>query len=171
MKLLLVLFVVLMLVGAACAPASRKARNAANRNPTTQAANSNTTSQGANNNAASQAANGDTASQGASNTTGSQIVSASTGDAAKGKTLFSSSCGACHGPEAKGLPNLGKDLTTSDFVKSHSDEQLIDFVKKGRPASDPANTTGIDMPPKGGNPVLNDENLNDIITFVRSLSE
>jgi disulfide bond formation protein DsbB len=92
------------------------------------------------------------------------------GDAGRGRTLFSSSCTACHGPDAKGLPNLGKDLTTSAFVKSQTDPQLLAFIKRGRPASDPANTTGVDMPPKGGNPVLTDANLGDIIAFIRSVN-
>lgn len=47
-------------------------------------------------------------------------------------------------------------MTTSEFIKSQSDAQLVEFIKKGRPASDPANTTKVDMPPKGGNPALTD---------------
>ena len=102
---------------------------------------------------------------------GAQNISASSGDAAKGKTLFTSSCSSCHGPDAKGLPNLGKNLTTSTFVKSESDAQLLAFIKKGRPSSDPANTTGVDMPPKGGNPAITDANLNDIISFIRTINK
>ncbi|MCI0393757.1 MAG: cytochrome c [Chloroflexi bacterium] len=93
------------------------------------------------------------------------------GDATAGQTLFQQSCSACHGPDGKGLPNLGKDLTTSDFAKSQSDQELLAFVKQGRPASDPANTTGVDMPPKGGNPALSDEQILDIIAYVRTLEE
>ena len=74
----------------------------------------------------------------------------------KGKTVFEGTCISCHGPDAKGLPGLGKDLTTSEFVAAQTDNQLIGFVKKGRPASDPANTNKVDMPPKGGNPALTD---------------
>jgi disulfide bond formation protein DsbB len=44
-------------------------------------------------------------------------------------------------------------------------------LKKGRPASDPANTTKVDMPPKGGNPALTDQDLADIVTYVRSLQK
>jgi disulfide bond formation protein DsbB len=93
------------------------------------------------------------------------------GDPAKGKELYAGSCAACHGPDAKGLPNLGKDLTASEFVKSLSDSELLEFIKKGRPASDPENTTGVDMPPKGGNPALTDEQLMDIIAYIRTLEE
>ncbi|NOZ28159.1 MAG: cytochrome c [Chloroflexi bacterium] len=92
-------------------------------------------------------------------------------DLAQGKKLFEQSCSACHGPDAKGLPGLGKDLTTSEFVKGMTDEELLGFIKKGRPASDPENTTGVDMPPKGGNPALTDEQIQVIIGYIRSLQE
>ncbi len=90
---------------------------------------------------------------------------------AQGKQWYEQTCSSCHGPDAKGLPNLGKDLTTSEFVKSQTDEGLLEFVKKGRPASDPANTTGVDMPPKGGNPALTDDQIRAIIAYIRSLQQ
>ncbi len=93
------------------------------------------------------------------------------GDASKGAEKFASTCVACHGPDATGVTGLGKDLTTSEFVKGKSDAELIAFVKVGRPASDPANTAGVDMPPKGGNPVLTDQDLADIIAYLRTLEK
>ena len=79
---------------------------------------------------------------------------------------------ACHGPEAKGVKGLGKYLTTSEFVKSQSAVvDLSKFLAKGRPSSDPANTTKVDMPPKGGNPALKDEDLVNIAAFLRSLQK
>jgi disulfide bond formation protein DsbB len=93
------------------------------------------------------------------------------GDAAAGKTAFEGTCSACHGMDAKGVPGLGKDLTISQFVISQSEEQFLSFLKTGRPSSDPANTTGIDMPPKGGNPSLDDEDLLDIIAYIRSIHQ
>lgn len=94
---------------------------------------------------------------------------AAAGDPAKGEELFMQTCSACHGPDAKGLPNLGKDLTNNKFIQGLSDDELLAFVKQGRPSGDPANTTGIDMPPKGGNPALTDEQILDIIAFLRTL--
>jgi disulfide bond formation protein DsbB len=79
-------------------------------------------------------------------------------------------CSACHGPDARGLPNLGKDLVASEFVAGLTDEALLEFIKTGRPLWDPLNTTGIDMPPKGGNPALKDEEIFAIIAYLRSLS-
>ncbi|RMF87895.1 MAG: cytochrome c [Nitrospinota bacterium] len=90
---------------------------------------------------------------------------------AQGKTLFLQSCSACHGPDAKGLPHLGKNLRASAFVKGLSDAELLAFIKKGRPSFDPANTTHVDMPPKGGNPALTDEQLQAIIAYIRSIAE
>lgn len=95
----------------------------------------------------------------------------STGDAAAGATLYQQSCVACHGPGAKGVAGLGKDMTTSEFVYGLSDEELLAFVKTGRSTSDPANTTGVDMPPKGGNPALSDAQILDIIAYIRTLHE
>jgi len=79
-------------------------------------------------------------------------------------------CSACHGPDARGLPNLGKDLVASEFVAGLTDAELLEFIKTGRPLWDPLNTTGIDMPPKGGNPALKDEDILAIIAYLRSLS-
>jgi disulfide bond formation protein DsbB len=95
----------------------------------------------------------------------------SKGDATKGKTVFVGTCSACHGPEGKGIPSLGKDMTTSAFIKGQTDDQLLDFLKKGRPASDPLNTVKVDMPPKGGNPALVDQDLYNVIAFIRTLQK
>jgi disulfide bond formation protein DsbB len=94
-----------------------------------------------------------------------------TGDATAGKTKFESTCSTCHGPDAKGIPGLGKDLTTSEFGKTLPDAEFILFITKGRPASDPANTTGVDMPPRGGNPAFTDQDLADIVAYVRTLEQ
>lgn len=91
------------------------------------------------------------------------------GDAAKGKELFATTCAACHGPEGKGVQGLGKDMTTSTFIAEKNDADLLAFVKVGRAPTDPLNTTGVLMPPKGGNPALTDEQLMDIIAFVREI--
>jgi disulfide bond formation protein DsbB len=93
------------------------------------------------------------------------------GDPVAGKEAFSKTCVSCHGPNAEGMPNLGKDLTTSEFVHSKTNQELVEFFKVGRPASDPLNTTGVDMPPKGGNPALTDDDLLNIAAFVRSIQK
>jgi disulfide bond formation protein DsbB len=94
---------------------------------------------------------------------------AAAGDAGKGKDLYSKSCSACHGPNGEGVTGLGKPFMTSEFVKDSSDDDLLAFVKRGRPVGDSANTTGVDMPPKGGNPALTDGDLRDILAFIRTM--
>ena len=96
---------------------------------------------------------------------------AAAGDAANGQVLFTSTCSACHGPAGTGIAGLGKDLTTSTFAAEKTDVELIEFIRTGRPASDPLNTTGIDMPPRGGNPALTDDDLADIVSFLRSIHQ
>ncbi|MBE7529802.1 MAG: cytochrome c [Ardenticatenaceae bacterium] len=95
----------------------------------------------------------------------------SSGNVEEGKTLFAGTCSACHGPDGKGVTGLGKDLTTSIFVMERTDAEVLAFLKTGRPASDPLNTTGVDMPPKGGNPALDDTKLMDIIAYLRELEK
>lgn len=69
------------------------------------------------------------------------------------------------------MPGLGKDLITSKFVKSETTDKLVAFLKVGRPATDPLNTTKVDMPPRGGNPALTDDDLKDIAEYVRQMNK
>lgn len=102
---------------------------------------------------------------------GAAQPAAAAGDAANGQKLYSQICIACHGPEGKGVTGLGKDLTTSTWVAGQTDQQLIEFIKKGRDPGDPLNTTGVAMPPRGGNPALKDQEIADIVAFVRSIHQ
>lgn len=87
----------------------------------------------------------------------------------QGESLFVQ-CVACHGPDARGLPNLGKNLVESEFVASQTDDALVQFIITGRPIWDPLNTTGIDMPGKGGNPAMTTEDIQAIVAYIRSLA-
>ena len=100
---------------------------------------------------------------------GTETISDNSAMVAAGKAEFARVCSACHGPEGKGMPNLGKDITTSKFVASDTDEQLLAFIKEGRAADHPDNTTGIPMPPKAGDPTLTDEKIMEIIAYMRSI--
>lgn len=90
---------------------------------------------------------------------------------ASGKQLFERSCLACHGEGGVGLENLGKPLVGTEFMRNISDAELLAFIKTGRSTDDPANTTGVAMPPKGGNPALTDEQIEAIIAYLRSLGD
>lgn len=87
-----------------------------------------------------------------------------------GREIFVASCSACHGPNGEGIEGLGKPFTTSEFVTTSSDKELMTMIKMGRPVWDAANTTGLDMPSKGGNPAITDDQLSIIISYIRSVS-
>jgi mono/diheme cytochrome c family protein len=93
------------------------------------------------------------------------------GDAAEGESFFQETCSICHGTDAKGIPDLGKDLTISTFVRGLSDDDLVLFITSGRLVDDPLNTTGVVMPPRGGNPALTDSDLLDIVAYIRTIEE
>jgi disulfide bond formation protein DsbB len=89
---------------------------------------------------------------------------------AQGKAEYRKTCATCHGPDAEGMPRLGKPLHDNEFVRSQSDEELVQFLKEGRPATHPDNTRGVDMPPKGGNPAITDQQLQLIVAYMRSIA-
>jgi cytochrome c oxidase subunit III len=91
------------------------------------------------------------------------------GDAIIGQTLWMGTCRSCHDVDGRGIAGQGKDLRGSAFIASKTDKQLVEFVKVGRMPFDKLNTTGVQMPPRGGNPLLKDEQLLDIIAHMRSL--
>jgi len=87
----------------------------------------------------------------------------------QGKAIFDRICATCHGKDANGLPKLGKGLRGNEFTQSQSDAELVTFLKTGRPATHPLNTTGVDMPPKGGDPTIQEEDLHNVVAFLRTL--
>jgi mono/diheme cytochrome c family protein len=93
------------------------------------------------------------------------------GDPAAGRLLFTTTCAACHGPAAQGLPGLGKNLIASDFVAGLTDQELVEFIKVGRAAGDPLNTTGVAMPAQGGQAALTEQELYDIAAYIRSAQQ
>ncbi len=80
-------------------------------------------------------------------------------------------CSSCHGLNGEGMEGLGKPLISSTFAVTKTDKELMNFIKTGRPMWDPENTTGIDMPPKGGNPALTDEEITQIIAYIREIDK
>lgn len=111
------------------------------------------------------------ANQGAQQSASNQTASLEKGDPETGQPLYIQSCSACHGPDGTGIKGLGKDLTTSQFAKNLSDKEFLEYVKQGRSVDDPLNTTGVAMPPKGGNPALTDQQIMHIIAYIRTLEK
>lgn len=88
---------------------------------------------------------------------------------AHGQQLAGQSCSSCHGEDFEGVKNLGPALTDNGFIQDHTDNELIDFIKKGRAKDAQDSETGLAMPPYGGNPRLTDDDLADIVLFLRTL--
>ena len=88
-----------------------------------------------------------------------------------GRQLYLATCAACHGAGGQGLPHQGPDLRASRFLAQSSDANLLKFLATGRPVGDPLNTSGLPMPPRGGNPSLTDRHLGQVVQYVRTLSE
>ena len=92
-----------------------------------------------------------------------------TGDAVLGEAIYGTVCVACHGTDAGGIEGLGPALAGNEFVAVQSDDDLVGFLTVGRGTDDSANTTGVAMPPRGGNPSLTDDDLYDVVAYLRTL--
>lgn len=92
------------------------------------------------------------------------------GDALAGERLFATACATCHGFDAEGFPGLGKALRENLSIRDNSEDQLVQFLKEGRAEDDLLNSTGVEMPPRGGDPALSDQDLRDVAAFLRSIN-
>ncbi|MBK8134624.1 MAG: cytochrome c [Anaerolineae bacterium] len=87
-----------------------------------------------------------------------------------GERVFQGVCAACHGFNARGISGLGPSFVGNEFVNGRSNQDLLAFVSVGREVRDPANKSGVAMPARGGNPSLTDNDLLDVIYYIRSLN-
>ncbi len=88
----------------------------------------------------------------------------------EGKTIFNGAgiCMACHGMDAKGVPNLGANLTDEEWnLGDGSYEAIVKTITEG--VSSDKSSSGTVMPPKGGSQI-NDEQLRAVAAYVWSLS-
>ena len=90
-------------------------------------------------------------------------------DLARGEKLYRQTCATCHGMQGEGIDRLGKSLIGNEFVALNSDSALLEFIIEGRSATHPDNTQGVDMPPRGGNARLTDDDIAAIIAYTRTL--
>lgn len=91
------------------------------------------------------------------------------GGAAQGQEIYRSTCAACHGQNAEGVDGLGTKLSDNKFIQDQSNADLILFITVGRSTTDPANTTGVEMPAKGGNSSLTEQDIADVVDYLRTL--
>ena len=80
---------------------------------------------------------------------------AAAGDTAKGKSVYDTSCMACHGTGAAGAPKLGDKTAWAPRIKQGLDT-LHQAALKGKGA----------MPPKGGNAALSNAEVNAAVDFM-----
>jgi disulfide bond formation protein DsbB len=67
------------------------------------------------------------------------------------------------------MPHRGANLRDSTFIAARDDRQLMAFIKKGRLPGDADSVDGLFMPPRGGNPALDDAHLAQIVTILRQI--
>ncbi len=90
------------------------------------------------------------------------------GNVERGEAYYLQSCAGCHGPTGLG-EGVGVPLINSEFVLNINDEELLSFLQVGRSADDPASVTGVTMPAYGGRTDWGDQQLWDIIAYLRQL--
>lgn len=83
--------------------------------------------------------------------------------AMSGKEVYQSTCIACHGSSGEGtLPGV-PDLDDPKGVLTKSDAELAKNITSGfRSPGSP-----LSMPPKGGNPALNSDDIDAVIRYMR----
>ncbi|MCB9454027.1 MAG: FG-GAP repeat protein [Anaerolineaceae bacterium] len=99
------------------------------------------------------------------------VTPSQAGDWERGQAYYGETCFACHGLNGEGIPNLGLPLVTSPLVGYSPDSELLAFLKEGRSADNPQNTTGVSMPPSGGRIDWDDQHLLDVIAYLRHLRD
>ena len=95
-------------------------------------------------------------------------ASIAVGSPEDGESLYVT-CAGCHGAGGEGTEGVGVALAQNEFIQSHSDNELVAYIKEGRAADAPDNRSGIAMPPWGGNLFLNEQQLHHIVAFLRTL--
>lgn len=90
------------------------------------------------------------------------------GDPISGADIYKGTCAACHARDLAGVDGVGTRLAPSDFVTSMSEQALAEFIAQGRTIDDPDSVMGLDMPPKGGNPSLSDQDLLDVSAYLQA---
>lgn len=86
-----------------------------------------------------------------------------------GAALYAQACALCHGEHGAGVEGLGTALADSPHVSGLAEDELVTVIRDGRAADAADNRTGIAMPPSGGQSDLTDEQIGDIVLYIKSL--
>jgi mono/diheme cytochrome c family protein len=92
-------------------------------------------------------------------------------DLERGQRYYEETCAGCHGFQGEGVAGLGLPLVTSPLVMYASDLELLIFLRVGRPADHPDSTLGISMPPSGGRPDWNNDEMGNVVAYLRQLRD
>ncbi|MFV1990580.1 MAG: cytochrome c [Acidimicrobiales bacterium] len=95
-------------------------------------------------------------------------ASVAPGDPVSGAQAYRSVCASCHGADLGGVSGLGRSLMPSRFITERSNDELAAFIVEGRPIDDPDNTTGVPMFPRAGNPFLTDQDIANIVVYIKA---
>ena len=90
------------------------------------------------------------------------------GNPLEGAPLYRAVCATCHGADLAGVAGLGRSLVPSSFIADQSHDDLVTFIIEGRPIGHPDNITGVAMLPRGGNPSLNDQDIANIVAYIKA---
>jgi len=97
------------------------------------------------------------------------INSFAAGDSAKGKESYNQICAMCHGDTGKGdgvaaasLDPKPRDLSSSEYVSTLTDEHIFNVIKEGGESVGKSNL----MPAWGA--VLSDDKIWDVIAYLRA---
>ena len=93
------------------------------------------------------------------------------GDPVRGKELYIAYGAGAHGVEGEGVAGLGPALNTSTFIASHTDSELVEFLRAGRAPDAADNGSGVMMPPNGSIANATDQDLLDVVAYLRTLQE
>ena len=90
------------------------------------------------------------------------------GDPLAGAPAYRGVCATCHGADLGGVQGLGQPLIPSPFITDQSDDDLVTFIIEGRPIDHPDNFTGVAMLPRGGNPSLSNQDIANIVAYIKA---
>lgn len=88
-----------------------------------------------------------------------------------GPEVYALYCQACHGQQARGLQNLGLNLTTSAFVAKRSDAELVEFLREGRSPDAKDSVTKKLMPGMKNYAGFAEENYAKVVEYLRTLNK
>jgi mono/diheme cytochrome c family protein len=90
---------------------------------------------------------------------------------ARGRRFYNTSCIACHAENARGVPNLGRDLVDGAYARRVGDDAFVEMIIRGRQQGDPGFTGPVAMPPRGGREDFDDQAIRDIVAYLRALQQ